>query len=83
MQPVFLRELVNYQREHPDDVCASLYWQTAASLDLEEFPLEDLLEAQKTAQSILEVGSFDVSCQKGMSGLFLPITVPFRYNVSG
>lgn len=54
VQPVFLRELVNYQREHPDDVCASLYWQTAASLDLEEFPLEDLLEAQKTAQSILE-----------------------------
>ncbi|KAK6035869.1 hypothetical protein COOONC_26625 [Cooperia oncophora] len=37
VQPVFLRELLDYQKDHPDDACASLYWQTAAALDLDEF----------------------------------------------
>ncbi|PIO69717.1 hypothetical protein TELCIR_08452, partial [Teladorsagia circumcincta] len=33
VQPTFLRELLTYQKDHhPDDACASLYWQSAAAL---------------------------------------------------
>ncbi|KAK5971567.1 Cnd3 domain-containing protein [Trichostrongylus colubriformis] len=54
VQPVFLRELLNYQKDHPDDICASLYWQTATALDLDEFEASELLEAQRTVQVILD-----------------------------
>ncbi|KAK6057435.1 hypothetical protein COOONC_05047 [Cooperia oncophora] len=55
VQPVFLRELLDYQKDHPDDACASLYWQTAAALDLDEFEASELLEAQRIVQIILDV----------------------------
>ncbi|VDL80550.1 unnamed protein product [Nippostrongylus brasiliensis] len=54
VQPIFLRELLDYQLKHPDDVCSSLYWQTAAALDLEQFPVSDLEEAEKQALSLIE-----------------------------
>nr|CDJ89525.1 unnamed protein product [Haemonchus contortus] len=68
VQPTFLRELLCYQKDHADDVCASLYWQTAAALDLEEFEAAELLEAQRTVQIILDEASSTSSLRSKVVG---------------
>uniref|UniRef100_A0A0N4X6T4 FH2 domain-containing protein n=1 Tax=Haemonchus placei TaxID=6290 RepID=A0A0N4X6T4_HAEPC len=68
VQPTFLRELLCYQKDHADDVCASLYWQTAAALDLDEFEAAELLEAQRTVQIILDEASSTSSLRSKVIG---------------
>ncbi|KIH60064.1 HEAT repeat protein [Ancylostoma duodenale] len=55
VQPNFMREVLQYAVEHRNDTCALLYWETAAALDLDEFPLDDLKQTQQTVADNFEV----------------------------
>ncbi|VDM67376.1 unnamed protein product [Strongylus vulgaris] len=55
VQPLFMRELLNYAYEHPEDTCALLYWETAAALDLNEFSSEQLQETQKMVENNVDI----------------------------
>ncbi|KAJ1357809.1 hypothetical protein KIN20_016049 [Parelaphostrongylus tenuis] len=54
VQPKFMRELLEYLLDHPDDTCACLYWTTVSRLDLESFSSVDLTGMKEIAQKILE-----------------------------
>ncbi|KJH45225.1 hypothetical protein DICVIV_08720 [Dictyocaulus viviparus] len=54
VQPIFMREILEYLLHHPNDPCASLYWHTASLLDLKSFSYADIIEVQNTAQRIIE-----------------------------
>ncbi|KAK6738290.1 hypothetical protein RB195_020416 [Necator americanus] len=47
VQPIFMKEVLNYANEHPEDTCALLYWETAVALDLNEFSSDELKATQK------------------------------------
>ncbi|KHJ93097.1 hypothetical protein OESDEN_06996 [Oesophagostomum dentatum] len=56
VQPIFMREVLNYANGHPDDKCALLYWETAAALELNEFSSEELKETQAIVEDNIDVG---------------------------
>ncbi|KHJ76483.1 hypothetical protein OESDEN_23897 [Oesophagostomum dentatum] len=55
VQPIFMREVLNYANGHPDDKCALLYWETAAALELNEFSSEELKETQAIVEDNIDV----------------------------
>ncbi|ETN74650.1 hypothetical protein NECAME_03964 [Necator americanus] len=67
VQPIFMKEVLNYANEHPEDTCALLYWETAVALDLNEFSSDELKATQKI---IMDNVDNVIAIAGGKSGYF-------------